>query len=93
MPRELQAIVTQIRLVIANPAISTTLIQTEDLEVLCDAIDKNSRLHSILQQCEDYFDQRADVVDGSYGTPEPNTEMQLLTEIKEALAHTKGQLR
>ena len=37
MPRTLNEIKAHIRAVIANPAISTTLIQTEDLAVLCDA--------------------------------------------------------
>lgn len=47
---------------------------------------KNARMRSALLQCEDYFDGRADVVDGSYGEPAPNAEMQLLTEIREALS-------
>jgi hypothetical protein len=39
MPRPLKEIVAHIRMVIANPNVSTTLIQTEDLAVLCDAAE------------------------------------------------------
>ena len=39
MPRQLHEIIAHIRMVIANPAVSTTLIQTEDLQVLCDAAE------------------------------------------------------
>lgn len=46
---------------------------------------ENERLRATLAECEDYFDGRADVVDGSYGVPAPNREMTLLTEIREAL--------
>lgn len=41
---------------------------------------------STLQQAEDYFDARADVNDGSYGIPEPNAEMTILTKIRAAIA-------
>lgn len=43
------------------------------------------RMHGALLQCEDYFDGRSDVADGSYGEPHPNAEMQLLTEVRQAL--------
>lgn len=46
---------------------------------------ENAKLRAALEQCEDYFDNRADVKDGSYGVPEPNAEMSLLSEIREAL--------
>jgi len=39
MPRRLRDIIAHVRAVVANPSISTTLIQTEDLEVLCDAAE------------------------------------------------------
>jgi hypothetical protein len=39
MPRELKAIVAHIRAISANPAVSTTLIQTDDLEALCNAAE------------------------------------------------------
>ena len=29
----------------------------------------------LLTDCEEYFDNMADVVDGDYGAPEPNPEM------------------
>lgn len=46
---------------------------------------KVAAMTSALQQCEDYLDGRADVVDGSYGEPSPNAEMSLLSEVQEAL--------
>ena len=39
MPRPIKQIIAHIRAVAANPAISTTLIQTEDLEALCNAAE------------------------------------------------------
>ena len=38
-----------------------------------------------LETCRDYFDRRADVVDGPYGVPTPNAEMQILSEIDAVL--------
>ena len=46
---------------------------------------KNNRMHSALLECETYFDERCDVIDGSYGEPAPNREMNLLTEVRNAL--------
>ncbi len=46
---------------------------------------ENEKMRSALHHCEGYFDNRADVKDGSYGVPEPNTEMSLLSEIQEAM--------
>jgi hypothetical protein len=43
------------------------------------------RLTTALDLVVDYLSQRSDVVDGDYGQPAPNEEMQLLTEIEEAL--------
>lgn len=40
MPRELHEIRAHIRAVVVNPAISTTLIQTEDMEALCAASER-----------------------------------------------------
>ena len=39
MPRRLSEVITHIRAVCANPAVDTTLIQTEDLLALCLAAD------------------------------------------------------
>jgi hypothetical protein len=39
MPRTLTEVIAHIRAVSANPAIDTTLIQTEDLEALCAAAE------------------------------------------------------
>lgn len=46
---------------------------------------ENAKLRVALEQCEAYFDNRADVKDGSYGVPEPNAEMQMLSDIRETL--------
>lgn len=41
-------------------------------------------LLDLLSELEDYFEGKVDVVDGDYGTPEPNKEMRLCSRIKEA---------
>jgi hypothetical protein len=41
MPRPLNEVIAHIRAVSANPSISTTLIQTEDLEALCEAAERS----------------------------------------------------
>lgn len=38
-----------------------------------------------LESASDYFDNRSDVVDGSYGIPEPNKEMILLQQCENAI--------
>jgi len=43
------------------------------------------RLRSVLQECYDFVDKYADVVDGDDGQPEPNEAMSLLGLINEAL--------
>ena len=50
MPRPLNEIIAHIRMVSANPAVNTTLIQTEDLEALCDAaeLDRSRMVEAIL---------------------------------------------
>lgn len=42
-------------------------------------------LEAMLQECLEYFADRADVVDGDYGAAARNKEMRLATEIREAL--------
>lgn len=46
---------------------------------------RDHMMRDALRECEEYFDNRSDVVDGSYGVPEPNREMVLLSEIRAAL--------
>lgn len=41
-------------------------------------------LTAVLERCADYFNDRADVVDGSDG-PQPNDAMILLSEIEKVL--------
>jgi len=48
--------------------------------------DKPTELRDLLEKLEDYFDNFSDVVDGDYGEPKPNKEMQFLVEIRAALA-------
>ncbi len=45
----------------------------------------NAKLRAALALVDDYFDNRADVVDGDYGCPAPNAEMSILMEIREAM--------
>lgn len=41
--------------------------------------------YSIIEMMKAYFDDRADVVDGAYGDPRPNKEMQLSQRADEIL--------
>ncbi len=45
----------------------------------------NSDVAEALTQACEYFENRADVVDGDYGIPEPNTEMRLAQMCADAL--------
>lgn len=42
MPRKLKDIIAHIRAVAGDPSVSTTLIQTEDLEALCNAAESGT---------------------------------------------------
>jgi hypothetical protein len=44
-----------------------------------------SEISEALEAASDYFDARADVVDGSYGIPEANKEMSLLQQCEAAI--------
>lgn len=44
-----------------------------------------AELTEALDACLEYLEGRVDVVDGDYGVPSPNREMQLQTAIKSAL--------
>ena len=44
-----------------------------------------SEISEALEAASDYFDKRSDVVDGSHGIPEPNTEMRLLQQCETAI--------
>jgi hypothetical protein len=50
-------------------------------EELCAAYQRITQLEAALEECLEYFEDRYDVVDGSYGEPAPNKEMQLGTMI------------
>jgi len=43
-------------------------------------------LMAALQECQEYFDDESDVVDGDDGQPEPNREMSMSTMIDAAIA-------
>jgi hypothetical protein len=47
-----------------------------------------TKMREALEQCAEYFDNRADITNehDEDGSPRPNEEMRLLTEIREALA-------
>lgn len=53
MARKLKEIIAHLRMVAADPTISTTLIQTEDLEVLCIAAEHNAALYHALEMVLD----------------------------------------
>jgi len=44
-PRSLTEIIAQLRFVCANQSIDTTLIQTQDLMLLCDAAERMTAAH------------------------------------------------
>jgi hypothetical protein len=48
---------------------------------------ENKKMVSALWECESYLEDHEDIVDGSYGVPEPNKAMTLLAEVREALGH------
>ena len=50
-----------------------------------EAADKIERLQTALQECHDFIENYADVVDGNDGFPEPNQALALLGVINEAL--------
>jgi hypothetical protein len=56
--------------------------QSEELRTAYQYI---RRLEADLNECLEYFKERYDVVDGSYGEPEPNEEMVLGTMIQTTL--------
>lgn len=46
---------------------------------------------AVLYELESYFEDREDVVDGDYGQPEPNKEMTLLREVRDAIQKATGE--
>lgn len=54
-------------------------------DVMLEAADKIKRLKSVLQECHEFIESYADVVDGDDGQPEPNEAMSLLGLINDAL--------
>lgn len=66
-------------------AISKAFAVADDA-VLSDPAATMKEVVEVLIDLETYFDQRSDVVDGDYGVPEPNAEMQHLTAVQSVLA-------
>lgn len=54
-------------------------------KAMTPAAKKIKRLQAALQECHDFIENYADVVDGDDGFPEPNQAMALLGVINEAL--------
>ena len=54
-------------------------------EELRSAYDRIATLEADLNECLEYFQDHADVVDGDYGEPSPNKEMRLASMIQESL--------
>jgi len=51
-------------------------------------MDKDLLIHILtaaLEECQEYFDDRSDVVDGDDGQPEPNSEMSMSMMINSVL--------
>lgn len=48
-------------------------------------IKRVAQLEADLELCQEYFADRMDVVDGDYGQPSPNREMQLHAMIDETI--------
>lgn len=51
MPRTIADIITHIRMVSDNPNVSSTLIQTEDLLLLCDAAEAAQHTPGACEWC------------------------------------------
>lgn len=47
-------------------------------------------MESVLHECDEYLEQREDVLDGAYGEPAPNKEMLLRAAVLAALADEKA---
>jgi hypothetical protein len=56
-----------------------------DQQELAEAHKRIKYLEAELNECLEYFEDHSDVVDGDYGEPAPNKEMQMTTSIKMAL--------
>lgn len=54
-------------------------------EELRAAHQRITQLESTLTECQSYFENASDVIDGDYGVPAPNREMTLLIEIDAVL--------
>jgi hypothetical protein len=48
-------------------------------------------LLAALQECADYLDRYADVIDGDDGQPEANDAMRLLTAVTDVIASATGE--
>ena len=60
----------------------------EEAEANAQLIASAPSLLEALKECEEYFDDKADVAEGFY--PTPNKEMQLLTTIRNAIKQAEN---
>lgn len=63
--------------------------RASDIKALCSENEgfrkRIAELEAVLGECRDYFENAADVKDGSYGEPAPNREMAILIAVDEVL--------
>ena len=59
----------------------------DDLSIGAEAAAEIERLRGVLEECEEYFDGRADISDETHddGRPYPNKEMTMLTMVRDVL--------
>jgi len=73
----------------ARLAAETIAAQQAELRRLESALHKAEHEHAkavaVLRDCEEYLDQRADVLDGPDGHPRPDAAMSLLNEVRRLL--------
>ncbi|KPK37446.1 MAG: hypothetical protein AMJ65_14520 [Phycisphaerae bacterium SG8_4] len=62
------------------------MIRMSDEYLLMKSQTYIQNLEAILCEVLDYLEDRADVVDGDDGKPEPNREMSLMTAINDVVA-------
>ncbi len=65
----------------------TVTLSWEEFEQITTKLFQRQHMMTTLEQCEEYFDGQSDVKDGEYGVPEPNTEMRLLSEVRDAISN------
>ncbi len=75
---------------IADCSCNHTCRMDWDVEANARLIAAAPDMLAALHEAREYLDGYIDVVDGSYGIPEPNREMMLCAEIDAAIAKAEG---